>query len=273
MTRKLVQPAFVLVAGILLLAAVGLNGATQFLQLHFRKLPVPLARELTELPDRLGPWVQVSVDTPVDHDVQETLGTNKYVFRDYADTRVVTADELAQFKDKSPGQCHELATQLEVRKPGSVINLALTYYTGLVDTVAHVPERCFTADGYEPTHADTVTWDALKGRPGDHTLRFIVFEDTNQMRQSIARNVAYVFNCNGEYMSDSIGVRRTLAALRERYGYYMKIEMHTLKATPQEASRAMNDLLASSLPEIERCLPDWQKLKSSPPPAAAAAAK
>lgn len=261
--RQLLQPAFIVVAAILLLASLGLNGATQFLQLHFRKLPVPLTRELTELPEKLGPWVQVSIDTPMDHDVEETLGTKKYVFRDYADTRVLSREELEQFKDKTPGQRRELAAQFEVRKPGSVINLALTYYTGLVDTVAHVPERCYTADAYEPTHSDAVTWEAMKDRPGDHSVRFIVFEDTNQMRQQVAHNVAYTFNCNGQYMSDSIGVRRTLAALRERYGYYMKIEMHTVKASAPQATTAMNDLLGAALPEIEKCLPDWQKLKAS----------
>ena len=38
------RPSFVVVAGVLLLAAVTLNAATEFLQLHFKKLPVEIGQ-------------------------------------------------------------------------------------------------------------------------------------------------------------------------------------------------------------------------------------
>ena len=41
------QPSFIVAFLVLLVAAVTLNAATQFLKLHFKKLPVPLARRLT----------------------------------------------------------------------------------------------------------------------------------------------------------------------------------------------------------------------------------
>lgn len=261
--RVLSQRAFLVVTAILLLAAVGLNGATQYMQLHFKKLPVPPARPLTEVPDKLGPWLQVSIDEAMDRDFQDALATDKYVFRDYVDTRLVTPSELEQFKDKLPRERKALVAALQMKKPQAVVNVGLTYYTGLVDTVAHIPDRCYIADGYEPTKYDVVSWPALKDRKGDHKLRSIVFEDQTPGRQSVPRNVVYFFHCNGEYINDPIGVRKRLAYLFEKYGYYMKIEVQTFVLKPDESDRVLNDFLTHALPEVEKSLPDWDKLTAA----------
>ena len=113
---------------------------------------------LTSLPARLGRWQQVSIDQPLGHEYQEALGTDKYVLRDYVDTYLVSAAELAQFKDKTPAECRQLMEQIQIKNPAAVVNVGLTYYTGLVDTVAHIPDRCYIADGYEPTSYDVESW-------------------------------------------------------------------------------------------------------------------
>jgi hypothetical protein len=205
----------------------------------------------------------VSIDAPLSHDIQDALATDKYVMRTYVDTRLATPAELARFKDLSPGDRHKLAAELRQRKPTAVVDLSLTYYTGLVDTVAHVPDRCFTADGYEPTRYTVEPWSALKDRKGDHLVRFIVFEDQSDGRTQVAQNVAYFFNCNGEYTNDPIGVRRRLARLFEQYGYYMKVETHMPLVAPADAARVMDDLLQHALPEVEKCLPDWDKFTAT----------
>lgn len=261
--RALSQPSFVVVLVILLAAAAGLKGATDFMKLHFRKLPVPLARPLNDIPEQLGPWQQVSVDIPLQHDIQEALATDKYIFRDYVDTRQV---DISQFKDKSSDERRRLLFALQMQKPSAVVNASVTYYTGLVDTVAHVPERCYVADGYEPSVTADLKWDTLAERPGTKLMRYITFEDTSASRLNFTRNVAYVFQCNGEYNSDSIAVRKRLADLRERYGYYMKVEVQTLNLSQSEASRVMNDFLSNLLPESEKCLADWNALKRQPAP-------
>ena len=44
--RKLLgQPSFLIVASVLLISAISLNAATQFLQLHFKKMPVEMSAE------------------------------------------------------------------------------------------------------------------------------------------------------------------------------------------------------------------------------------
>jgi hypothetical protein len=255
------QPAFIAIVAILVVASIGLNGAIGYMQLSFKKLPVYPARPLRDLPSRLGPWQQVSIDESLDHEMQDALATDKYVFRDYVDTRVVKPAELEKFKDKTPRECRQLLLDLQTRNPAAVVNLGLTYYTGLVDTVAHIPDRCYIADGYEPTKYDVVTWPAIENRNGDHKLRFIVFEDSTPGREgSLKRNVAYFFHCNGQYVNDPIGVRKALAQLLEKYGYYMKVEVQMLNVQPDVASRTMNDFLENLLPESEKALPDWAAL-------------
>lgn len=259
------QPAFIVVAALLFCAGAGLNAATSFMKLSFKKLPVPLSQPLTDLPKNLGPWKQVSEDTPLEHDMLDALMTDKYVFRDFVDTRLLTKAEIDQFDGKTPIERRMLLGQLQLKKPAAVLNLGLTYYTGLVDTVAHIPDRCYIADGYEPTKYDVASWDALKDRNGDHQVRFIVFEDSNpeHARQTFKRNVAYFFHCNGEYINDSIAVRKRLARLFEQYGYYMKIEVGTFIIPADESAKVMNDFLTYLLPESEKCLPAWDALKSA----------
>jgi hypothetical protein len=270
--RAFKQPAFVVVVTILVLAAAGLNAATELLELHFRKLPVPLARELSEVPARLGPWRQVSIDVPLPPETEKVLGTKQYIARYYVDTRIIPDKELDEmFKDKTPRQCADLALNLQFRNDRAVVELWLSYYTGMVDTVAHVPERCMTASGFEATERKTLGCGALKDRGGDQSFRFLVFEPAASMlrlegpgtRPKYVRNFTYFFNCNGEYTSDSIGVRTRLANLFQTYGYYMKIETQVFKSDADTAVRTSTDLLSYAMPEIEKCLPDWNKYKSA----------
>ena len=124
-----------------------------------------------------------------------------------------------------------------------MLNVGLTYYTGSVDTVAHIPDRCYIADGFEPTSHNMVTWSAFEGRPGR--------DDARRRRRLLhqfrrpgclaaihaARNVAYFFHANGVYTADPIGVRVLLQDLRQRYAYYSKIELMTADERPESNRR------------------------------------
>src|SRR5687767_183469 len=84
--RSMQQPGFLLVAAILLVGAIGLNAATGFLKLHFRKEPIPLRKELNELPKQLGRWVCVPEQHTLNPDLVHALGTDKYLMLTYVDT-------------------------------------------------------------------------------------------------------------------------------------------------------------------------------------------
>lgn len=291
------QPAFIAAIVVLALAAVGLNGAVSKMQLHFKKQAVPLARDLSKIPVHMGPWLQISRDEPLDHDIQEVLGTDQYIFRDYLniadhngdgmlelikalhaddpDTSVVNALAsdyvtrspiarvgmlINQLKDKTATQRKEALARVQHIYPDAVINMAVTYYTGLVDTVAHIPDRCYIADGFEPTEYEIPTWTLANGR--QLQVRFINFQDSNGAAR-IDRSVAYFFNVNGGYTSDPLGVRRSLQNLFEKYGYYAKVELMTLDPDHQRSANTMTAFLSSALAPVETCFPDWSMYESS----------
>ena len=72
--------------------------------------------------------------------------------------------------------------------------MSVTYYTGMVDTVAHVPERCVTADGYEPRPGENVTikWPIARDLPrsakadGDESTLAIALKELHEMEGSQA---------------------------------------------------------------------------------------
>jgi len=258
--QVLQQPAFVVAGVILLVAAFGLNGATQYLQLHFKKQSVPLARPLADVPVTMSNWVQVSKDEPLEKDIEDTLGTKLYIFRDYVNTKVVPQGEVDKFKDQTYSERKKLFSRLQAdpRYADAVINCAVTYYTGMVDTVAHIPDRCYIADGFQPSEYTVPTW-----RVGERDLkvRFINFEDQTYGSR-VSRSVAYFFQVNGAYESNPADVRARLQNLLERYGYYSKIELMTILKDRDRSAAVMADFLTGALPEIERSFPDWQKVKT-----------
>ena len=268
--KLLRQPSFLIAAGMLLVSAISLNAATEYLQLYFKKYPVEMSADFNTIPSHLGHWVQVSKDERLPEDMEHVLAATHYVYRDYVDDRLIPAEVIARFDGKSAAERKQMMLRLQQEYPQAVINLGLTYYTGSVDTVAHIPDRCYIADGFEPTSHDVIEMSAFDGRPGrapegKRDVCFINFEDQVASRQSASKNVAYFFHANGSYTADPIGVRVLLQDLTQRYAYYSKIELMTQMSDPKKSAEVMNDFLKSALPEVERCMPDWKKVTSQPP--------
>jgi len=264
---KWMQPGFLIVVIVLALSAVGLNVAVSALQLKFKKDPVPLKQELSTLPATIGDWVQVSKDEPLDHELQSTLATDKYVFRDFVNRTLVSPVDLAKFDGLGSRERKDLVGQIQAAKPDAVISLALTYYTGMVDTVAHIPERCYVADGYQPSDTpETLSWDMGAGRLGKTAgdpkidVRFINLEDQTGARR-VTKRVAYFFFANGRYESDPLSVRQTLQDLRAKHGFYSKVELMAIIKDHDHCADVMSSFLKSAMPEIEKCYPDWDSVE------------
>ena len=263
--RRWMQPGFLTAVGILAVMAIVVNVATSALQLHFKKKPVPPAAELTTIPKQLGPWVQVSVDEPLAHDVQEMLGTDLYVFRDYVDSRKVSAEDLARFDGKTAAERKAMANQLQLSRPDAVINCAVTYYTGMVDTVAHIPERCYVADGYQPSSHDVLSWEMgpdFNGNDSSHAVQVesISFEDQTAAAR-VTKRVAYCFFADGQWECDSIAVREVLQDLRATHSFYSKVELMTVIPDAKASERVMADFARAALPQVRKCYPDWNSVE------------
>jgi hypothetical protein len=138
-----------------------------------------------------------------------------------------------------------------------------------VDTVAHIPERCYVADGYQPSETpETAMWDMGPGRlgssPGGHdkiAVRYLNFEDQTGAKR-VTKRVAYFFFANGVYESDPLSVRQTLQDLRARHGFYSKVELMTIIPDHDRCAKVMSGFLASVMPEVEKCYPDWNSVEN-----------
>lgn len=267
--RLLSQPDFVAVFVALGAAAVGLNLVTEHLKLHYRKEPLKLRYALdgpSGISSRLGPWIQATRDVPIPSDTEHVLGTNQYVFRWYINTDEIGPEAAKRFEEMSPDERATELARIEQTQPDAVINLGITYYTGLVDTVAHIPDRCMLGNGFEVTEYQ-IEKDRLLGKYPDGrdrvlTYRLINFDDPTGRGRG-TRNVAYLFHVNGRYESDPLGVRWSLQDLRERYGYYAKVELMTIDPDLPRALKTMEEFFRQVLPEFERCLPDWRQVHAS----------
>ena len=282
---------FLLAVAVLALAAVGLNAGTSAMKVHFKKQPVPLRYKLDDgrsgVPRILGGWVTINEQSTLDPDVQHSLGTKEFVFRTYLNGSVVgeqavkllteeVAEDDPQRGAKERAQ-YDLMQKIRAEHPEALMALNVTYYTGMVDTVSHISERCMVADGYEPKVTKLLELTAgpgPDGQPRKVMARFATFEDQTGNGR-VSRNVAYFFHCNGEFEPSPVGVRGRLQNLFEKHGYYAKVEFMAdeplrpgvsdseRQASADRCTAAMSDLLTVALPEIERCLPDWQALKQA----------
>ncbi|NJL31259.1 MAG: exosortase-associated EpsI family protein [Phycisphaerales bacterium] len=116
----LLQPFTLAVcAGMLVVAAGGLNGMVKASRMVLFKQEVPMRAPLFSLAERAGTWVMEEELPALPEEQVQTLGTRHYIRRLYRD-KAVPSDQ-----------------------PGSMALLHIAYYTGTPDTVPHVPERCF----------------------------------------------------------------------------------------------------------------------------------
>lgn len=251
--RPFFTPGFIVALVILATVAIGLNYTVAALKLHFQKQPVSLKHPLKDIVPVFGHWVQVSRDQPLESEIEQALGTKEYVFRDYLDSSKVPAETIAQFKDLTDRQRAERLAEIRQSHPDAVINMAVTYYTGLVDTVPHIPDRCYVADGYEPKERKEEGW-TIAHEP--LRVSYINFEDQTGFGKQ-ARSVAYFFNANGDWLAGPLDVRVRLQNLSERYGYFAKVEVMTTLPDRDQSRAVMQDFLDQALPEVKKVLPVW----------------
>jgi hypothetical protein len=123
--RALKCPAFLVAMSVLLASAAGMSAAIKAYGVYLRKLPIyaPQGRLLRALPAETAHWRRVGTDKAESAEVLEVLGTDNYVTRAY--TLKAPTDP----------------------KAARTVELHAAYYTNQIDTVPHVPERCFTGAG------------------------------------------------------------------------------------------------------------------------------
>lgn len=256
---------FIAVACLLLTAAAALAATSHALHLYFHKVPVPPNRPLTQLPADLGPWRQCGGNQVLAAELEQTLGTTEYVFRNYVDERVIgeqAVDEIRQ----NPAAAAARAGAIAVDRPAAIVRLAVTYYTGRVDAVIHQSERCNLKGGIATAiESQPQNW-AVGGRP----LKVRVVRLVNDASEAQGpRYITYLYCVNGREDTEAWRVRGMLMDPFERYAWYSKIEVTTDLTDPDESQRVLSDFLKEALPEIEKCLPPIRSGEGAAPPSSA----
>jgi exosortase len=268
--------ALVLACLALAASASGFYVAMRALDVHLQKKPVALRRQLDQIPTRLPRWDAVGERVVLSAEVVETLGTDLYLIRQY------------ERRDD----------------PRQRFGVQVTYYTGMIDAVPHVPERCNLAAGKNmralprnlPLPLDESGWEPdpddrrLDGVPyrtvtvlhpvtrvpervrlpgGDFTLRAVEFSD--DAAPDIRFYVGYFFIANGRIAGKPEAVKKLAFRRSEEYAYYCKVEVSRPGSRDYAAESFVDDaadLLQDLLPEVMRCLPDWSEIGPSDAPAA-----
>ncbi|MBL4810116.1 MAG: exosortase-associated EpsI family protein [Phycisphaerales bacterium] len=133
-----------LAAIVMIGATVGISAYIKFADLHMQKIPIypENNRQVSAIPTETKNWIRLGSDRISSSEVIETLGTQNYVSRDY------------------------IRKDSQNTKNPVVVELHAAYYTGMIDTVPHVPERCFVGGGLQQSESsrnikldlDTSSW-------------------------------------------------------------------------------------------------------------------
>ena len=134
-----------IVAGAIMAGStLGISAYIKFADLHMQKIPIypENNRQVAAIPTETERWIRLGSDNISSSEIVETLGTENYVSRTY------TRKDTQGTKDRV------------------LMELHAAYYTGMIDTVPHVPERCFVGGGMQQSESsrnitlelDTSSW-------------------------------------------------------------------------------------------------------------------
>lgn len=118
--------ALALATGLMLLAAASVSAAISYFKIYLQKRSIQpeTSLKLLSLPRETLSWIQEGTDHIESAETLEVLGTENYLTRTYR---------------RKPGPDGK-----ELR-----VSFHAAYYTGMIDTVPHVPDRCFVGAGME----------------------------------------------------------------------------------------------------------------------------
>ncbi len=254
-------------AGLLGVSAAGQHSVLAWQEAVLFKKEVPARHHLSRLPLQAGPY-QFVRDLPISSDEIEALGTEEFISRVYEDTSINQGE------------------------PGRLIRFHVTYYTGMVDTVPHVPDRCFVAAGIDSVVLDDQTLrlspDVFRaadagGFTARSTLRAPVAAADGERRRVLLpvrdiatkrftyraepaqpdQHVTYFFAANGKFLASPNAVRLQGFDIRDAYSYYAKVEVALIGVEdPQEVARGTARFLDAFLPDIMACFPDWEQVRA-----------
>lgn len=274
--------AYAALLALFLAAAAGFTAYIEAVGINLDKDPIypESGLKLASIPSKFPEYNPVWQDTgrrdPISKEIEAELGTSNHVTRYF---------ELLQSPDPDDNQ------------PPVVMQLHAAYYTGLIDTVPHVPERCFVGGGLElvsgstrvvpiplslerfttdPEFRDTDTTvyrargvdipNPVRLPKGVENLEFRVSEFAAGENTRVF--AGYFFVANGSTVADAEQVRFQAFGLKEDYAYYMKVQFLSDRvSSAEELAQHVGSFLDEAFGELMLRCPDWIEVeKGTYPP-------
>lgn len=264
------RTALIVVCLTLLACSIGFRYAVSALNIYLRKEPVALRGSFATISRSFGDWQQVGEDAVLDDAILLELGTRDTITRTYV-----------------KGEDHRNA----------MLHVHVAYYTGMIDAVPHIPDRCFVAAGLEPQslpdvvplELDRSTWKADAGEAnratgqsyevveyrhpftnqllpvrmpvGDMAIRVTEFARKDQ--PGLRFFGGFFFVANGRATATPESIRVMAFRPSERFAYYCKVQLSLASnGLPRDHYIALvEDFLGHFMPELMLRLPDWQEVE------------
>jgi hypothetical protein len=282
--KRLLSPAFVVCITLFIAASIAMGAMVRGLKAYLIKLPVEVEQRVSSIPTETEHWIQVGTDRREEAAVEGVLGTQNYLSRQYA-----KKDTLKPGPNGAPASPR-------------IVELHLAYYTGMVDTVPHVPDRCLVGGGWSivgstrlvpikldrlivspdpdvPTQLGAVSRARISSPRSEHNGRRVRLpKDIEKLALRTTEFSApggkgrlfagYFFVANGGIATSAEDVRLLAFDLRADYAYYLKVQVASpMPATADEYGELAQDLLNDLFPDIMLCVPDWIDVQTGDYPA------
>ena len=262
--------AYVGVLGVLVIAAASLGTILRAFNIHVHKDAIYPESGLTipSIPREVPGFALSYEQPPLPAEIQKELGTTNYLTRQYIESDVP-----------------------EGTRP-RLLEVHLAYYTGLIDTVPHVPERCFVGSGsfridelvgVTPIRLDLDRFpvdpdvDAdrhgviYRGRTGHHSdapgVRVRLPQGIDKLKMNVTRFVdesqntthaGYFFVANGGIAPRAEDVRGLAFNREASHAFFMKVQFTSTQVdTADELAELAALYLNEAFPDLMRRVPDW----------------
>ncbi|MFO0827856.1 MAG: exosortase-associated EpsI family protein [Phycisphaerales bacterium] len=254
--------AFAAACAILVVGALGFGAAVRQFQYYLAKQPIEIRAALDTLPTTLGRWKRVGSDNRFSKEIVEELDTSQYVDRMYA-------------IDGDPSK--------------GLMDVHVAYYTGTIDDVPHVPERCSVVHGNQIVRGpedirlkiDDSKWTKSTGIEnratgteyasaevtdpvtlktstvylpiGDFVMKVTEFQNPRQPRKRMV--AGYLFIANSRLTSSAYGVRALAFSRTERFAYYCKVQLSMEADIADEKGTLVNKFVDDASELLSSILP------------------
>ena len=269
--------SFVTATTILLVAGVSWNLAMGLLGWTMVKYPVAARgaeldkQRLVNFPARIGKY-RLAQDGEVARDKQ----TGRPIFDKKPDGLIEVPseqlDELGTTKHKQNWYYMSIFrdTSRSAGAPQAYIQLNVTYYTGLLDAVPHVADRCIAASGgrVDPGRSGTISVSLPAEKVPDSWREITLYRTAYTSRDGTHSAQYHVFSMNGEPTAHWLRIRYGLIKPWVRYCYFAKIQLAPYRPnlSTEESDRICRNFAEAALPEVLKFLPtaaDVEKLAAA----------